>query len=273
MDESGSLEAHPLFPVSEDSEDEEIKPISHITISRVENGKRYLAPRQRRADEMLSLEQLHAEFGGGEYILMGFYNGRISTQRKINLPGKSKPMFDDGIGSAEEARAVAQAAPAPVDPMAAMMGGSGGGFMPLIMLMMQQQQQAADRQMQMFLAMMENTRSSSAEDKAAARAEMQSNVERERINSERMMAMMQTAMQNKGGDSSGGFTQGVEFMRSFAMMQIEQLKNQKGSDDGPDWGSLIETFGTALQMFSAVKGGGIPGMPGTLPEGIPEAAQ
>jgi len=272
QDDAGSPEAHPLFPASEDDEDDDVKLVSFISISRIENGKQYLAPRQRRADELRSLDQLHQEFGGGEYVLTAFHNGRISTRRKLNLPGKSKPMFDEGINSAEEQRATAQTAPAPIDPMAAMMSGSGGGFMPLIMLMMQQQQQAADRQMQMFLAMMENTRSSSAEDKAAARAEMQSNVERERINSERMMAMMQTAMQAKP-DSSSGFTQGVEFMRSFSMMQIEQMKQAAKSDDGPDWGSLIETFGTAMQMFGAGRGG-IPGIPsGGLPEGVQEVAE
>lgn len=278
QDESGAPEAHPLFPLSEDDDDDEVKLVSFISISRIENGKQYVAPRQRRADELRSLDQLHAEFGGGEYVLTGFHNGRISTRRKLNLPGKSKPMFDEGINSAEEQRASAQAAPATADPMMSAMGGQGGGLMGLIMMMMQQmmqqQAQAAASQTQMFIAMMQGNQQSSAEEKAQARAELQANIERERIASERNMAMMRELMQAKAGsgDSSAGFTQGVEFMRNFSIMQIENMKNMAKGDDGPDWGSLLETLMTAFQMFSTAKGG-VPGMPGSLPEGAAEVAE
>ena len=276
QDDSGSPEAHPLFPASEDDDDDEIKLVSFISISRIENGKQYLAPRQRRADELRSLDQLHAEFGGGEYVLTAFHNGRISTRRKLNLPGKSKPMFDEGVNSAEEQRASAQTAPTPADPMAAMMGGQGG-LMGLIMMMMQQMMQqqaaAAASQTQMFIAMMQGNQQSSAEEKAQARAELQANIERERISSERNMAMMRELMQAKAGsgDSSNGFTQGVEFMRGFAQLQIEQIKSASKGDD-TDWGSLIETLGTAVQMFGVARGG-VPGAPTGLPEGIAEVAE
>jgi len=275
QDDAGSPEAHPLFPASEDDEDDDVKLVSFISISRIENGKQYLAPRQRRADELRSLDQLHAEFGGGEYVLTAFHNGRISTRRKLNLPGKSKPMFDEGINSAEEQRATAQAAPVPVDPMAAMMGGQGGGLMGLIMMMMQQMMQqqaaAAASQTQMFIAMMQGNQQSSSEEKAQARAELQANIERERISSERTMSLMREMMSAKGPDSSAGFTQGVEFMRGFAQMQIEQIKSTAKGDD-TDWGSLIETLGTAVQMFGVARGG-IPGVTGGLPEGIPEVPE
>jgi len=271
-DDAGVPECHPLFPADEDDTEDEIKVVSHISIMRIENGKKFLAPTQRRADELRSLEQLHSEFGGGEYELIGFNQGRISTRRKINLPGKSKPMYDEGVKSAEEQRASAQAAPAPLDPMAAMMGGQGGGLMGLIMMMMQQMMQqqaaAAASQTQMFIAMMQGNQQSSSEEKAQARAELQANIERERISSERNMAMMRELMQASASktDSSAGFTQGVEFMRGFAQMQIEQLKTAAKSDDGPDWGSLIETFGMAMQTFGVGKGGTVSG---GLPEGIP----
>ena len=271
QDDTGSPEAHPLFPASEDDEDDDVKLVSFISVSRIENGKQYLAPRQRRADELRSLDQLHAEFGGGEYVLTAFHNGRISTRRKLNLPGKSKPMFDEGINSTEEARAVAVQAPA--DPMQAMMGGQGG-LMGLIMMMMQQMMQqqaaAAASQTQMFIAMMQGNQQSSSEEKAQARAELQANIERERIASERNMSMMRELMTAKSGsgDSSAGFTQGVEFMRGFAQMQIEQIKNASKGDD-TDWGSLIETLGTAVQMFGMAKGG----IPGGLPEGVAEVAE
>lgn len=266
--------AHPLFPVDEESDDDEIKTVTLIQIARKENGKLMYAPRARQASELQSLEQIHAEFGGGEYAIIGYNNGRISARRTINLSGKPKPMFDDGIDSAAPP---VPAAPPPVDPMAAMMGGQGGGgLMGLIMMMMQQMMQqqaaAAASQTQMFIAMMQGNQQSSSEEKAQARAELQANIERERINSERTMTLMREMMSNKGGDSSAGFTQGVEFMRGFAQMQIEQLKTAAKSDDGPDWGSLIETFGLAMQTFGVGKGGSV-GLPEGIPEAVAEAAQ
>jgi hypothetical protein len=266
-DESGSPEAHPLFPASEDDEDDDIKLVSYISISRIENGKQYVAPRQRRADELTSLDQLHAEFGGGEYVLTAFHNGRISTRRKLNLPGKPKPMFDEGINSAEEQRAVSANAPT-IDPMAAM--GGQNGLMGLIMMMMQQmmqqQAQAAASQTQMFIAMMQGNAQSSAEEKAQARAELQANIERERISSERTMALMREMMLAKGGGSGEDFTRGVEFMRSFATQQIETLKETAHKGGDTDWGSILETFGQVMQgvgMLKQVNGGG------SLPEGVP----
>ena len=272
LDESGTLEAHPLFPISED-DDDDVKPVSYISISRIENGKQYVAPRQRRADELRSLDQLHSEFGGGEYVLTAFHNGRISTRRKLNLPGKSKPMFDEGISSAEETRSVAaQGAPSAVDPMSAMMGGAQGGVMGLIMMMMQQmmQQAAAAQasQTQMFIAMMNNNHQSTAEEKAQARAELQANIERERISSERTMQLMREMMLAKGGGGAGeDFTRGVEFMRGFAQQQIEVLKSQTKGED-TDWGSILETLGQVIQGAGLLKnmGGG-----GGLPEGVAPA--
>lgn len=258
---------HPLFTVDEDSDDDEIKTVTSIHIARKENGKLFFAPRMRAANELTSLEQIQAEFGGGEYVLIGYNNGRISARKTLNLPGKPRPLFDEGI--VEPATPVA-AAPAPVDPMMA----GQGGMMPFFMMMMQQMNQAADRQMQMVIAMMQGGREASSEDKATARAEMQANLERERIASEKQMAMMREMMQlaqsnNKGGDSSQGFTQGVEFMRSFSIMQIEQMKAAAKGEDGPDWGSLIETVGQALQGFGMLKNlGGT----GNLPEGVAQAA-
>jgi len=271
---SQSEPGHPLFlPEDDDNEPPEV---SEIQIARIENGQRVFYPRLFPAAELQSLEQVVAELGGGTYELIARHEHRISTRRKYVLPGKPKPMYDEG--RQEQAEKTAPA-PSPVDPMqAAMMGGQSGGLMGLIMMMMQQmmqqQAQAAASQTQMFIAMMQGNQQASSEEKAQARAELQANIERERIASERNMAMMRELMTAKsgGGDSSAGFTQGVEFMRNFSMMQIEQLKNQGKSDDGPDWGALLETLGTAVQMFGMVKGGGVPGMPGTLPEGVPEVA-
>lgn len=262
MAEIGEL-AHPLFPNDDEDrkDDGEVIPVSQIQITRMENGQAVFAPRVRPAAELLSLDQLSGEFGGGVYVLIARHEGRIITRRKYVIPGKSKPMYDEG-DSLPESKAPTTAAP--LDPMSAMMGGQGGSLMGLIMMMMQQmmqqQAQAAASQTQMFIAMMQGNQQSSAEEKQQARAELQANIERERISSERTMGLMREMMQARGGSGAGeDFTRGVEFMRSFATQQIETLRaSSKGEDT--DWGSLLETLGQVMQGAGMLKGlvGGAP---------------
>jgi hypothetical protein len=144
-----------------------------------------------------------------------------------------------------------------------------GLIMMMMQQMMQQQAQAAASQTQMFIAMMQGNQQSSAEEKAQARAELQANIERERISSERTMALMREMMGSKSSNGSGeDFTRGVEFMRGFAMQQIEMTKAMaKGEDTGGELGSLLETLGQAFQAAQAV------GLikPGGLPEGVAES--
>ncbi len=261
---------HPLFTVDEDSDDDEIKTVTSIHVARKENGKLLYAPRPRSASELTSLEQIHSEFGGGEYVLIGYNNGRISTRKTVSLPGKSKPLFDEGV----EPITTAQVAPPLADPMQAMMGGQGGGLMGLIMMMMQQmmqqQAQAAASQTQMFIAMMQGNQQTSSEEKAQARAELQANIERERISSERTMALMREMMSARPQGGGEGFTQGAEFMRTIMNQQIELIKANAGKGDA-EWSleSILETISGAVQAASLFKGMG----GGSVPEGIPGVAE
>lgn len=265
-DEQNSTLSHPLFPVDEDTDDDEIKPISWISVSRLENGRSVVAPRQRTAQELQSLDQLHAEFGGGSYVLRAFHAGRIVTQRKYDLPGPSKPLYEVKL----EEKPVSQPAQstAPANPMMGMMQGGEQGMWGLIMMMMQNmmqaQQQAAAQQMQMFMAIMQGNQQATADEKAAARAELQANIERERIASERTMALMREMMSNRGSGGSEDFTRGVEFMRSFATTQIENAKLAAKGEDSGGLESLLETLGQAFQVAQAT---GI--LKGPLPEGAP----
>jgi len=243
-------EPHPLF--LPDDEDDDIVQVSEIQICRLEGGQQVFYPRVFPAAELRSLEQVSAELGGGSYILISRHEGRITTRRKYVLPGKPKPMYDES--RQEEAVKPVQTASAPaLDPMMALMGGQGG-FMPFLMMMMQQADKAAERQMQMIIAMMQGSQASTAEDRAAARAEMQATIERERIASERMMGLMQTAMQSKGSGSSEDFNRGVEFMRHFANQQIEILKNQAKGGGELDLGSILESFGQVMQGVNLFRG-------------------
>ncbi len=259
------VQVHPLFTVDEDSDDDEIKTVTSIHVVRFEQGKRVFAPRPRAAGELTSLEQIHAEFGGGDYELIGYNNGRISTRKKITLPGKPKPMFDEGIEPPTPTSQAPTTTQFPIpqanDPMMSMV-------MMMMQGMMQQQAQAAQSQTQMFIAMMQGNQQSSAEEKAQARAELQANIERERISSERTMGLMREMMQHKPGGGEG-FTQGAEFMRSIMTNQLELIKSNANKGDG-DWdlNSILETIGQVVQGASLIKG-----MSGPLPEGAPGIAE
>ena len=253
--------AHPLFPNDDEDrkDDGEPIPVSQIQITRLENGQQVFAPRVRQATELLSLDQIFAELGGGTYVLIARHEGRITTRRKYVIPGKPKPMFDEGVSDSPPQAATVT----PISQPSGMMGGDGsimGMLVTMMQMMMQSQAQASQQNTQLMIAMMSAGRESSAEDKAAARAEMAQNIERERINSERTMSLMREMMSAKGGGSGEDFTRGVEFMRSFATQQIETLRSSAKGED-TDWGSLLETLGQVMQgagMLKSVMGGGLP---------------
>ncbi len=248
-----TADAHPLF-LPED--DDEPVSVSEIQICRVEQGQQVYYPRIFPASEMMSLEQVHAELGGGQYIIIARHEGKISSKRKYVIPGKSKPMYDEGRQEKETPAPATTTVPVPpgADPMMSM-------IMMMMQGMMQQQAQAQQSQTQMFIAMMQGNQQATSEEKAAARAELQANIERERISSERTMALMREMMTSKGSGDSAGFTQGVEFMRAFSMQQIEMAKMTAKGDGEDGLGSLLETLGQAFQVFNAAKGIGAPEAP------------
>lgn len=264
---------HPLFPNDDEDRKDDGEPVqvSQIQITRMENGQMVFAPRVRQASDLTSLDQIAGELGGGTYILIARHDNRITTRRKYVIPGKPKPMFDEGVQ--ETPKTEAPQTPT-IDPMS-MMGGGQGSLMGLIMMMMQQmmqqQAQAAASQTQMFIAMMQGNQQSSAEEKAQARAELQANIERERISSERTMSLMREMMSAKSGGNGGGedFTRGVEFMRGFAMQQIEMVRATSKGEEGDGLVGLLETLGQAFQAAQAV--GMFKGVP--LPEGVTQAAE
>lgn len=249
--------AHPLFPPLDEEDDDCVHPlVSEIWLQRAEQGKKVTAPRTFRGEELLSLNALFELYGGGDYELVAKHNGRVTARRRYTIPGIMKPMYDEGVNP-QETKAPQKAQV--INPMQAMMGSGGEqGFMGLIMMMMQgmmqQQAQAAQAQTQMFLAMMQGNQQQSAEEKANARAELQANIERERIASERTMTLMREMMQNRPAGGSGDeFSRGVEFYRSFANAQIEMARAsaKESGEDGIE--SLLGTLMQAFQGYQAFK--------------------
>ena len=245
--------AHPLFPPDDDDDDSPAALISEICVQRVELGKKVTCPRMFRGEELMSLTDLAALYGGGEYELIGRHNNRITSRRRYTIPGANKPMYEGSVQEAEKPVTQSQV----INPMQAMIGTGDGGIMGLIMMMMQQmmqaQAQAAQNQTQMFLAMMTNTQQQSSEEKAQARAELQANIERERQSAERTMAMMREMMQSRPGSSGEEFSKGIEFMRSFAMQQIQSAKEAAGTGGESELERLLGTGLELVQGYMAFK--------------------
>lgn len=262
------LVAHPLFPLPEDEEDTDSPPpdVQEIIVQRKENGRMVTAPRTFLPNELTSLLELHAEYGGGEYILVGRDHKKvIRGRRSYILPGVSKPLFDDGVpvGGAKPTQAV-------TNPMSALMGGGQGegGIMALIMMMMQQMMQQASaaqaQQTQMFMAMMNNSATTSAADKQAQQEAYNRQRDQDRQHSESMMLMVKELSTARSSGSGGdeAFFKGVEFMRAFAKNEVEALKAaSKGGDNDLEslLGSLGEAISGGLQLYQMSKEGVPPG--------------
>lgn len=273
---------HPLF--APNVEDEDYDPdaappdIQEIYVQRKENGKYLTAPRSFRPDELVSLETLYSEFGGGEYLLVG-RNSRKQIVRKVIhlLPGPSKPMFDEGPPI--------PAKPAPVaasNPMGALMGGSPeGGIMGIIMMMMQnmmqQANQASERQTQMMLAMMQASAQGNQAQMAAMQENMRAQAERDQRDKQSQIELITRLTEaSKGGGGSNDFFKGVEFMKQFSTGQLETVlaKAKSGESDGLNLESILETLMQGFQAFNAyqeLSKGGTPAIPGVTP--TPEVVQ
>src|ERR1700749_372424 len=248
-------EFHPLFPPDEnDDEDSEPPDIQEVAIQRKENGKYVTAPRSFLLQDLPNVSAIFAEFGGGEYQLIGRDSRHVIRRRVLlQLPGPPKPMFDEGPQPEKKVNTQA------LDPMQAMMGGQQGGMLGLIMMMMQQMMQSyaeASRQsMQMMMAFMQTMSTGNAAQIQAAQDAMNRQAERDRADKQAQIELI-TRLTEARGNSSGSeetFFKGVEFMRQFSTQQIEMAKaSAKGGGDF-DLESILESVAQALQGFSALK--------------------
>ena len=269
---------HPLFPLNDDEDDPDAVPpdVQEIHVQRKENGRLYTAPRVFFPNELTSLAQLFAEFGGGEYHLVARNaKKQLQARRMFTLQGPSKPMFDDGAIPGQAPKAPAQ----PTNPMMAMMGASGGesgGFMGLIMMMMQnmmsQQAQASQQSMQMMMAFISTLSQGTQADKQAAQEAMNRQAERDARTAENQMQMMiKLTEARQAGNSTGGeesFFKGVEFMKHFATQQVEMLKATATKSDGGGL-DLESLAGSLIEAFQGFKAFQQMSEPGNIPVAAP----
>lgn len=253
---------HPLFPVEDG---EQVPEIHYITIARWERGKA-MTGQTFPAAEITDVQHIFDLYGGGEYILQGRrasikYEGQPGNtvrQKKINIPGKPRPMSqnptEEELGELPQARRIE----------AGGFGGGGGDGMTQVLLAMFQQQsaQAAAQQqatqaaqalaqqqaqqfMQMMVAMMQGSKSESSQ---MTTLMMQMSQQQ----SQNMMQMVTAMMANRGG--------GPEEMAKYAeLMRTLGMGGAKGEDEkSEDVGSLVENLADIVTGIASMRGGQLP---------------
>jgi len=231
------IQAHPLFPLEEDSDEDAAPPDVHwIAVCRWETGNKVTAPRLFRANELTTLEQIADEYGGGKYELLGrgADNSRIIAKRSYSLPGPSKPMFADAAPKSETA--------AP--------------DMAKLLQILQSAQQPAQSgfNMQSVLALLgvlapvfQAYLQNQAAQQAAAVAQQQNMfgtiITASQANADKLVAVMGQLYTAKPPVSAGGtgddFRRGMEYMQEFIQGQMD------AKTDSGDEPSLQDIIGLA----------------------------
>jgi len=220
--------AHPLFPLPEDADEDASPPAVHfITVTRREVEGIVTAPRNFPAEELTSLEQLSAMYGGGTYELLarGENNARIVARRGVKLPGKSLPM----LSAPEEEPKPVPSGPDPATLVRllaqAQQAQAGGGFQSILALLtvlapvfgqwLQASAQASAAQQQQSQQFMQTmlTMANGQSDKLVT-----------------VMGQLYQARPSGGASADGGsFTDGVEWVQNFLSAQME-AKGEGGDD-------------------------------------------
>jgi hypothetical protein len=252
---------HPLFPV-EDEGDEPMR-VEFIQIVRYEDGRAKCVPRTFRADELKSLDEINALYGGGLYELIARRSsltdvlsmGRLTGKRRYEIPGPAKALVEGASVPVASATVVTPPpggfAPPPANGASPVDTSVMGMFMQM--------------QMQMFQAAQENTRQQAeaqrrADDRARADSQqmMQMIAQMQAQSTQSMMGVV-TAM--IGTTRGGG---GPEEMAKYAeLFKTLGALGPKGDDEGS-----TESIGGIISNVADIVAGAVElkqGMPGAPP--------
>ena len=245
IDKSG-IQDHPLFPFEDD---EEPKEIAFIQVIRHEDGRSKQVPRMFRADELQSLQDIHALFGGGLYELWGRGRsindpqrcGRIASVRRYEIAGISKPLVDDGSNAATVNSTPINYVP-PVAPAGQATPDTSvmGMFMQMQMAMMQQSQETARQQAE-----------------AQRRAD-----ERSRADSQQMMQMIATMQ-----------AQSTQSMMGVVTAMVSSSRGGGGAEDMGKYVELFGKMGLIAKPGGEVSGDGEGGGIGTILSDLADVVQ
>jgi len=255
---------HPLFPVEEGDNPPDI---SFVHITRWERGKQIWG-KCLPSHELQTIEQLQELYGGGEYVLVGRTQSkitpgipaRISKQRKLTVPGKSKPMSDDPTEE-EENGGKKVVSPQPT-------GLLGGGSDQIFIAMMQMNQQAQERAaaaqqqfMTMFIQMMQSSKTESA-------AMTQMMMQMSQAQAQSMMQMVTGLMANRGGGPEE-MAKYAELLKTLGFSKEGASKEEEKSGFGmEDLPAMIENVADIATAAAELRRG-----PSQPSNGMPQTPQ
>lgn len=227
------LYPHPLFLAEDD--DDDCPRVELIKVTRWEAGGQRWVPQQFEPTALQSLEQIAAQWGGGNYELIA-YGHRTSDgkagavgRRRYSLPGPSRAL--DGSGDAAPPPAAAAPAPAP------MMGGGGASdWIPLLIAMMKS---SADTQAAMFGGMMQTVSAMVTSSRDAASQQVAQMQALSQAHATQQAALLTAIVESKGG---GGNTAGsalVEMLKEG--IELGRAGGGDAGGEGDEFGSLMET--------------------------------
>jgi hypothetical protein len=219
------------------------------------------------ASELVDVSQIFALYGGGDYVLQGRKRsisyegqpGQVVRQKKINIPGKSRPMS----GNPTEEELGGELPPAGRRSEPGGLAGGGDGLTQVLLAMFQgqqtaaqQAQQQAQQQSQNFMTMMA-TLMQGSKSESAQMTQMMMTMSAQQ--SQNMMQMVTAMMANRGGGPEE-FAKYAELMRSMGL-------GGKGGEEKPeDVGSLVGDLADIVTGIASMRGGG------TLPSAEPGSA-
>lgn len=247
-------ESHPLFPLDEDADpDSETPNVQFISVVRWEMGNKVTAPRMYRANELTTLEQLFADYGGGKYELLGRGpdNSRIIAKRSYSLPGPSKPMFAEQQASSAQPTSPAFDVATLVQALQQAQAPAAGGFnlqtimglltvlAPVVQAHLQNQaaaQQAALANQQNLFATVLTASQQSADKLVTVMGQL----------------YQQRPAAGAGGPTDSEFRKGMEYMQEFLQGQLE------AKSEGGDEPSLSDLLGLAKAYMETQSKGPTP---------------
>lgn len=250
LDKSG-IQDHPLFPFEDD---EEAKEIAFIQVIRHEDGRSKQVPRMFRADELQSLQDIHALFGGGLYELWGRGRsvsdpqrcGRIASVRRYEIAGISKPLVDDGSQVVQQGPPIAPHYVPPVAPA----GGTTSGDTSIMGMFMQMQ-------MNMFQVQQAAQREAAEERRRADERARQDSQQMFQMLAQTQASSMQgmmgvlTAVISKPGGGEGGpeaMTKYVELFSKMGMIAKPEGVAEEGGGIAGMLGDVADIVTGAVQL-------------------------
>jgi len=231
------MKPHPLFPpVDEDGDAPEVVSI-RVTRARDGGRKPEFASDEFRAEDLTSLAQLHAQFGGGEYELIALdAKHRITRRVHYPLAGPQLPMYDPAAFD-DRAPPRPQASAAPGAPV--VQSGMGPEMVLALMKM------SADQSNAMVTAMAQIF-SSRGQDSDRYVTMM---AEQSRRSEETMRTFFQTMLASAQSQSQGGVAQILDVLQRG----IDLGRETGGGAEEEDGGGLEQGLEAAERIVGVMR--------------------